>query len=153
MKMEPFRLGAVYLGMGYTPPRWTRLAYWNLWPALRLLLVMAAVGVWAHRSLGLHSPSPHMWGEISGGPTILLVVCAVLSLPLARLYLVLLCFPLYVAVILNALFYDGPRLMMRQLIGPRPPCLEASLALASELGLFMSLVNSIASVLQTYCHF
>ena len=139
--------------MAFTVRRWSRYACWNLWPALRLLLVLAALGVWAHRSLGLHLPSPHMWGEISGGLTILFVVCALLSLPLARLYLVVLCFPLYAAVVLNCLFYDGPRLMARQLVGRRSPCLEVILGFASELGLFMSVADSVATVLKTHCHF
>jgi hypothetical protein len=94
-----------------------------------------------------------MWGEVSGGLTILFVVCAMLSLSLARLYLVVLCFPLYAAVVLNCLFYDGPRLMARQLIGRRWPCLEVILALASELGLFLNVADTVATILKIYCRF
>ena len=79
--------------MGDEARNWARLAYWNLWPALRLILVLAALGVWAHRSYGLNPPSLRWWGGVAGGLTILLFVCAVLSLSLARLYLALLSYP------------------------------------------------------------
>jgi hypothetical protein len=94
-----------------------------------------------------------MWGEITGGLTILLIVCTLLSLSLARLYLVLLCSPLFAVVVLNGLFYEGFRQMLRQLIGPRPACLEALCALAGELCLFMGLADSIVSLLRTCCCF
>jgi hypothetical protein len=139
--------------MRYTARRWARLACWNLWPATRLLLVLAALAVWMHRSLGINPPSPRLAGEIVGGLVILVVVCALFCRMLARVLLVLLWFPFYAIVVLNWLFYDGSRLMVRQLIGPRSPCVVGGLALASELGLFMSLANSVLSVLKIYCHF
>lgn len=139
--------------MGYSACRWARLACWNLWPAARLLLVLAALGVWAHRSLALNLPPPRWCGEVSCYIGIIFVVCTVFSQSLARLFLVSLCSPLYAAVVLNGVFYDGPRLMLRQFVGPRSPCLEAGLALASEIVLFMSLTRSIALLFKAYCHF
>ena len=139
--------------MGYDARNLARLAYWNLWPALRLILVLATLVVWMHRSYGLNLPLAHWRGEVIGALTVLLVVAAILFWPLVRLGLVLLWYPLYAVIVLNCLFYSGSRLMVRQLIGPRSPFLEAGLALAGELGLFMSLAQPIALLLKTYCHF
>jgi hypothetical protein len=139
--------------MGYAARNWVRLAYWNLWPALRLILVLAALAAWAHRSFGIDPPSLRWWGEVAGCLGVLLFVCAVFSLSLARLCLTFLRYPFYATVVLNWLFYEGPRRMVREMIGARPPCLEAGLALASELGLFMSLADSVATVCKTCCHF
>jgi len=143
--------------MGYEARNWARLAYWNLWPALRLILVLAALGVWAHRSLGLNLPTVPRWGGVTGGLTVLFVVTAILFWPLfwplARLGLALLWYPLYVVVVFNCLFYGESRLMVRQIIGPSSPCLEAGLALAIEFGLFMSLAQPIAVLLKTHGHF
>jgi hypothetical protein len=139
--------------MGYEARNLARLAYWNLWPALRLILVLAALGFWAHRSLGLNLPSAHRWVEVAGGLTILFVVTAMLFWPLARLGLALLWYPFYVVVVFNWLFYGESRLMVRQIIGPRSQCLEAGLALAGEIGLFMSLAQPIALLLKAHGHF
>ncbi|MDD5656232.1 MAG: hypothetical protein PHF00_03150 [Elusimicrobia bacterium] len=128
-----------------------RLAYWNLWPLARLLMVLAALGLWVHRGVGASPRALHLCGEISGGLTILLIVCALLSLPLARLYVLTLLFPLYAVVVLNCLFYDGPRLMMRQLVGRAPRCVEAAFGLAGEIGLFMSLARMAYSLLMMFC--
>jgi len=139
--------------MGYEARNLARLAYWNLWPALRLILVLAALGVWAHRSLGLNLPTVPRWGGVTGGLTVLFVVTAMLFWPLARLGLALLWYPFYVVVVFNWLFYGESRLMVRQIIGPRSQCLEAGLALAGEIGLFMSLAQPIALLLKAHGHF
>ena len=140
------------LCMGYTVRRWARLAYWNLWPAARLLLVLGALAVWEHRNFGWSPPSLLQWGEVAGGLTILFLVCAVFSRPLAHLGLALLCCPFYAAIVINCLFYDGFRLMTRQIFGRRSPCLEAGLALAGELCIFTGLWRAIELLLRTCCH-
>lgn len=119
----------------------------------RLLIVLAALGLWLHRRFGVSPPSLSLCGEIAGGLIILLIVCVVLCQPLARLGWALLCFPFYAAVVLNCLFYDGSLLMLRQIIGSRAPCVEAGLALASELGLFMSIGQTIVPLIRTLGHF
>jgi hypothetical protein len=116
----------------------------------RLLIVLAALGLWLHRRFGVAPPPLLLCREIASGLIILLIVCAVLCRPLARLCWALLCFPLCAVVVLNSLFYDGPRIMVRQLVGPRPPCLEAGMALACELGLFMSLAQSAVLLIRTH---
>ena len=139
--------------MGYEARNLARLAYWNLWPALRLILVLATLVFWAHRSYGLHLPSVHWWGGYGGVLTVLLVVVAILFWPLVRLGLALLWYPVYGVIVFNWIFFRGSRLMVRQLIGARAPCLEPGLALASEFGLFLSLAQPIAVLLKTHCHF
>ena len=84
---------------------------------------------------------------------ILFVFLALLFWRLARLCLALLWFPFYAVIVFNCLFYSGSCILVRQLIGPCPRCLGASLALAGELALFMSLAQPIALLLKTYGHF
>lgn len=137
--------------MGYTASRWIRLAYWNLWPATRLLLVMAALAVWLHRGRGINPPSSYVQAEVAGSLAILFFLCALFSV--AGLFLRILCLPLYAVIVLNSLFYDGTRQMLRQLVGIRLPCVELVWGLVGEFGLFVSMANSIVSMITTYGHF
>jgi hypothetical protein len=139
--------------MRYSALRCVRLFCWNLWSVVRLVLVLAALAVWAHWNLSVNPPSARMLGEIVACAAILTVVSGVVYLPLLRLYWALLRMPLYAVLVLHSLFYDGIRQMLRQLVGTRRPCLEAGCALAGELGFSIGVANSMTSALRTWCNF
>lgn len=130
-------------------PRWARLAYWNLWPLARLGIVLAALALWLHWRCGLNPPTTGLCAEIVGGLVILLVLCVPFGLQLVRLYLTLLCFPLYAVVVLNALWYDGGCQLLRQFCGFRRPWLEACFGLACELALFIGMGQSAVFLLKS----
>jgi hypothetical protein len=110
---------------------------------------MAVLGIWTHRTYGWSLPPPRQCGDAACYLAILFFLCAILSWPLARLYLACLYSPLFAVVVLNCLFYDGLRLMARQFLRGRWPWLEAGLALAGELYLFTSLWRTIMLLART----
>jgi len=134
-------------------PRWTRCTQWNLWPLTRLLIVLATLGLWAHWRFDWRPPALPQVGEFVLGQIAVFFLCSLVSSILGQLYLLVLTFPLLAAIVLNDWFYEGSRWLLRLISGPRPPRLEAGLALAGELGLFVGLSRSIVLLLKTYCHF
>lgn len=133
--------------MDKIPPRW------NLWPLTRLLLILAGLGLWAHWRHGWDLPTTAQLERYAFGQVAVFSLCAMFSSALARLYLVVLLFPLYTAVILNDWLYEGSRFLLRLATGPRSPILEAGCAFAGELGLFMGLWQGLEYLARNYGRF
>ena len=130
---------------------WTELS-WDPWPCLRLLAVFAATGLWAHWRFAWTLPAlPAIVREVLSLFEIFFI-CAVLSRALAQFYLILLVMPLYGVVFLNSWFYDGSHWVLRRLSGLRSPRLQAGLALAGELGLFVGLWYLLEILLRSRGH-
>ena len=141
------------LYMDNTPPRRAWLAQWDFWPLTRLLLVIAALGLWAHWRFGWNLPTLPQLERYAFGQVAAFSLCAMLSSALARLYLAVLLFPLYVTVVLNDWFYEGSRFLLRLVSGLHSPRGEAGCALAGEIGLFVSLWRTLEFLARNYCRF
>ena len=77
---------------------------WDPWPLLRLLTVFAALGLWAHWHLAVSLPTLPALGQAAFGLFEVFCLCALFSYGLAQLYLVVLLFPVYAAIVLNDWF-------------------------------------------------
>jgi hypothetical protein len=139
--------------MNYFSNSCARIVRWNIWPLARLGLALTALASRLHWGYGMNPPTTSHCAETIGGLIILLGLCALAGRQLVRLYLALLFFPLYAAVVLNALWYDGSRHLLRQLCGSRRPWLEVSFGLAVELCLFISLGQSAVLLLRNFGSF
>ncbi len=127
--------------------RWNAFQYWDPWPLTRLLLVLATLSLWAHLQHGCVFPTPSVLGRAAFG--LFEVFCLFALVGLAQLYLALVLFPVYAAIVLNDWLYDGCYWLLG-LVGPRSPRWKAGFALAGELGLFVGLCRSMEFLLKNY---
>lgn len=125
---------------------------WDPWPLIRLLMVFAAMGFWAHWHFAWKPPAPSSIQATALGMLGVFLFCGFLSVTLARLYLALVLFPVYATTTLNAWLYDGCywtfRTALRLLYMRR---VSAVVALAGELGLFVGLWRLIELLIRRYC--
>jgi hypothetical protein len=121
------------------------------WPLVRLLAVLATLGLWAHWRFAWVPPPPTTIQATVVGLFVIFAFCGFLSITLARLYVALLFFPIYATTKLNVGFYELCywcfRTALRLLYMRR---VSAVAALAGELGLFIGLLRLIELVIRRY---
>ena len=137
--------------MVHTRTPWKGGARWDSWPLTRLLTLFAAVGLWSYWRFGWSPPSLPDLTRLGIGVFQTLCLLALFSFPAARLFLVVLMFPLYAAIVLHDCFYDGSYWALGLILGTRSPRLSAGLALAGELGLFLGVCSVAEFLVKNYC--
>ncbi len=122
------------------------------WPVIRLLMVFAAMGFWAHWRFAWKPPAPSAVQTTAVGMLGVFLFCGLISITLARFYLALVLFPVYATTKLNAWLYEFCywlfRTILRLLYIRRA---SAIVALLGELGLFVLLWRLVELLLRKYC--
>jgi hypothetical protein len=147
--MEHFYGIGVMLSMEKTRTCWNQI-FWNFWPLIRLAIALVAFTLWTHALYVWNPAAIEKAARITARLILLIWLASFFSVRFAKIILIVLLFPIFAAVFLNHWLYVIGRAFFRSALRLRSRSLCASLALAVELGLLLSLWRSAEFLLRSY---